>query len=150
MIDTVFVDVSQKSHFEIFFNHFHTQGINEVKSLAFPYDFWAHCYRTETGLKKAGEWKRRRGSRALATLLRTPSSLKELFVMVNKETFEGELRGKTEVFWTVFRGIGGGFYDARKTALKHHGEGSSVLPVISLAWNFDMIRDGKAIELPEC
>jgi hypothetical protein len=155
--DIIFVDVSRNSHFDIFVKQFNSQGINEIQRLAFPYEFWAYCYRTESGYKrlysKWGEWKRRRGSHGLAQLLETPSSLRELFVMVDKEFFDSEVQGKPEnqlEFWTASPAIGTGFHDGRQVALKRYGPGSSVIPKISLAWNFEMIWHGKDIGLPEC
>jgi hypothetical protein len=47
-------------------------------------------------------------------------------------------------------GIGHGFHGMRKAGINGHGEDSSMLTRVALAWNFEIVWEGNDIELPEC
>jgi len=149
--DTIFLATIQRPYFDLFVKHFLAQA-GEIQSLALPYSFWDACYRTRTGVCDNGyEWKNRHGSRGMTQLMKAPSSLKEVFVIANKEFYESEVKGKTEdqlEFWIAPWGTGKGFYDGLPMSRKTFGLG--VCPRISIAWNFEMISHGEDVELPEC
>jgi len=87
-------------------------------------------------------------------LLKDPaSSLRQLIVLVDKKFIESKVQGKTEdqlQFWNARMGIGHGFHGMRKADINGHGEDSSMLTRVALAWNFEMVWEGNDIELPEC
>ena len=148
LIDTIFFAGPHDSYFSLFVQQFSAQA-SEIRSLALPHSFWEASFATKT--RDNGRVRMRRGSRELLRLLKSPSSLQELFVLVDKEFFDSEVKGKAEdqmVFWTGPECFGRGFLSGLKSYHKAYGVDSLVIPKISIAWSFDMILRGEAVELP--
>jgi len=137
--------------FSIFVKQFPAET-REIRSLALPYDtFWLPSF----GTKYSSTRMVRRGSLHLLQLLEKPSSITELFVMVNEENnLAKELEEKDGhpdqlEFWNGSREcFGKGFHAELRRYRKACGEVLS--PKMRIVWNFEMILNGEGVELPEC
>lgn len=149
VIDTILFAGPHDSYFESFVQQFSAQA-SEIRSLALPYDLWDASLATKTS--SDGRAKRKRGLRGLMRLLKSPSSLRKMFVMVDKEFFESEVKGKAEdklEWWSGLGCFGHGFHSGLAGFRKVYREDSLVSPKVSIAWNFDMILRGEDVELPK-
>jgi len=150
LIDTIFFHGPQGNSFRKLVHYCRAQ-VHEIRSLALPYSWWYETFSTKVdGVRGKGY---RIGSRELGLLLESPSSIQELFVMVDRENFESQVQGKAEdqlEFWNGPGCFGRGFWVGTNFHRDLHGEGSSVKPKVSVAWNFEMILRGEDVELPEC
>ena len=76
-------------------------------------------------------------------LLKDPaSSLRQLIVLVDKKFFKSKVQGKTEdqlQFQNARMGIGHCIHGMRKAGINGHGEDSSMLTKVALAWNFEIV-----------
>ena len=135
--------------FDLLVQQFSDQA-SEIRRLVLPHYFWDVAFVSKSCDIESGHLDDR--SWGLLRLLQSPSSLQEMFFMVDEEFFESEVKGKAEdelEFRKAPDFCGDGFHSHIERHRYKHGEDSLASPKVSVAWNFEMILRGEDFELPE-